>query len=170
MNPDSSLGRRPLKAKLHTDGGARGNPGPAGIGVVLRDDSGKVIGEISRPIGETTNNVAEYTAVIEGLKLALQLGITDIEVQIDSKLVVSQLSGDWKIKSDGLRGLAVEARRLLNRFSSAKLTHVGRAQNADADKLVNLALDAAQDLGPEWEPEEDDDRPRPGPGQTSLLD
>lgn len=161
-----------MKAKLHTDGGARGNPGPAGIGVVLRAGAGEVIGEISKTIGETTNNVAEYTAVIEGLKLALDLGVTDIEVQIDSKLVVSQLSGDWKIKSDTLRGLAVEARRLLNRFASAKLTHVGRAQNADADKLVNQALDAAEanDLEPEWEPDEDDDRPRPGPGQTSLLD
>ena len=158
-----------MRARLHTDGGARGNPGPAGIGVVVRDGAGKVIGEISKAIGETTNNVAEYTAVIEGLKLALELGVTDIEVRIDSKLVVSQLSGDWKIKSDGLRGLAVEARRLLNRFSSAKLTHVGRDQNADADKLVNQALDA-QELEPLWEPEEDDDRPRPGPGQTSLLD
>jgi len=93
-------------------------------------------------------------------------------VQMDSKLVVMQLSGEWKIKSDGLRGLAVEARRLLNRFSSAKLTHVGRAQNADADKLVNQALDAYQDLGPLWPPDvegDQDDRPRPGPGQTSLL-
>ncbi|MGH2827338.1 MAG: reverse transcriptase-like protein [Actinomycetota bacterium] len=158
-----------MKATLHADGGARGNPGPAGIGVVLRDDSGRVVGELSEVIGEATNNVAEYNAVIEGLKLAHELGVTDIEIQLDSKLVVMQLSGKWKIKSDALRGLAVEARRLLNRFSSTKLTHVGRDQNADADKLVNQALDAAQDLGPPWEPDEDDDRPRPGPGQTSLL-
>ena len=158
-----------MKATLHTDGGARGNPGPAAIGAVLRDGSDHVVGEISKVIGDTTNNIAEYTAVIEGLKLAHELGVTDIEVQMDSKLVVMQLSGEWKIKSDGLRGLAVEARRLLNRFSSAKLTHVRREQNADADKLVNQALDA-QELEPLWEPEEDDDRPRPGPGQTSLLD
>ena len=168
-----------MKATLHADGGARGNPGPAGIGVVLRDDSGGVIGELSEVIGEATNNVAEYNAVIEGLKLAHELGVTDIEIQLDSKLVVMQLLGEWKIKSDALRGLAVEARRLLSRFSSTKLTHVGREQNADADKLVNQALDASsdrlddpagqQDLGPLWEPDEDDDRPRPGPGQTSLL-
>ncbi len=168
-----------MKATLHTDGGARGNPGPAAIGAVLRDGSNHVVGEISKVIGDTTNHIAEYTAVIEGLKLAHELGVTDIEVQMDSKLVVMQLSGEWKIKSDGLRGLAVEARRLLNRFSSAKLTHVGREANADADKLVNQALDASsdrlddragqQDLEPLWEPDEDDDRPRPGPGQTSLL-
>ncbi|MDQ4057745.1 MAG: reverse transcriptase-like protein [Actinomycetota bacterium] len=158
-----------MKATLHADGGARGNPGPAGIGVVLRDDSGRVVGELSEGIGEATNNVAEYNAVIEGLRLAHELGVTDIEIQLDSKLVVMQLSGEWKIKSDALRGLAVEARRLLNRFSSTKLTHVGREQNADADKLVNQALDASGDLGLLWEPDEDDDRPRPGPGQTSLL-
>lgn len=158
-----------MRATLHADGGARGNPGPAGIGVVLRDDSGRVVGELSEVIGEATNNVAEYNAVIEGLKLAHELGVTDIEIQLDSKLVVMQLSGEWKIKSDALRRLAVEARRLLNRFSSTKLTHVGREQNADADKLVNQALDASGDLGLLWEPDEDDDRPRPGPGQTSLL-
>jgi ribonuclease HI len=158
-----------MRATLHADGGARGNPGPAGIGVVLRDDSGRVVGELSEVIGEATNNVAEYNAVIEGLKLAHELGVTDIEIQLDSKLVVMQLSGEWKIKSDALRRLAVEARRLLNRFSSTKLTHVGREQNADADKLVNQALDASGGLGPLWEPDEDDDRPRPGPGQTSLL-
>jgi ribonuclease H / adenosylcobalamin/alpha-ribazole phosphatase len=130
--------------------------------------------EIARVIGETTNNVAEYTAVIEGLKLAHERGVTDIVVNLDSKLVVHQLRGDWKIKSDALRGLAVEAERLLNRFQSAKLEHVPRAENADADKLVNQALDAAETdvLGPQWMPpeEEDDGRPRPGPGQTSLLD
>jgi ribonuclease HI len=160
-----------VKATLHCDGGARGNPGPAAIGVVLRDSSGGAVGEIARTIGETTNNVAEYTAVIEGLKLALERGVTDIDVHLDSQLVVSQLRGEWKIKSAGLRGLAVEARRLLGRFSSFSLTHVRRAHNADADKLVNQALDAdqADELGPEWVPDEDDGRPRPGPGQTSLL-
>ena len=138
------------------------------------DSSGADLDSISRTIGETTNNVAEYTAVIEGLKLALERGVTDIEVKLDSKLVVHQLNGEWKIKSDALRGLAVEAKRLLNRFHSAKLQHVDRGKNSAADALVNQALDAAQleDLGPQWmQPDEEDDgRPRPGPGQTSLLD
>ncbi|MGH2774023.1 MAG: ribonuclease HI family protein [Actinomycetota bacterium] len=163
-----------MPATLYADGGARGNPGPAAIGVVLRDSEGAELDTISRTIGETTNNVAEYTAVIEGLKLAQERGVTDLEVKLDSKLVVHQLNGDWKIKSDALRGLAVEAKRLLNRFRSAKLEHVARGRNSDADKLVNQALDAAQleDLGPQWVPpdEEDDGRPKPGPGQTSLLD
>jgi ribonuclease H / adenosylcobalamin/alpha-ribazole phosphatase len=163
-----------VAATLHADGGARGNPGPAAIGVVLRDSSGADMAEIARVIGESTNNVAEYTAVIEGLKLALERGVTDIVVNLDSKLVVHQLRGEWKIKNEALRGLAVEARRLLNRFKSAKLEHVPRADNADADKLVNQALDAAEIdvLGPQWMPpdESDDGRPKPGPGQTSLLD
>jgi ribonuclease HI len=163
-----------VPATLFADGGARGNPGPAAIGVVLTDSTGADLDAISRTIGETTNNVAEYTAVIEGLKLALERGVTDIEVKLDSKLVVHQLTGDWKIKSDSLRGLAVEARRLLNRFHSATIEHVARGNNSAADALVNQALDAAQleDLGPQWTPpdEEDDGRPRPGPGQTSLLD
>jgi ribonuclease HI len=164
-----------VAATLYADGGARGNPGPAAIGVVLRDSEGAELDTISRSIGETTNNVAEYTAVIEGLKLAHARGVTDLEVKLDSKLVVHQLNGEWKIKSDALRGLAVEAKRLLNRFRAVKLEHVARGKNSDADKLVNQALDAAQvgELGAQWMPpdeEEDDGRPKPGPGQTSLLD
>ncbi|MGH2751757.1 MAG: ribonuclease HI family protein [Actinomycetota bacterium] len=161
-----------MRATLHADGGARGNPGPAAIGVVLRDSAGADLGAVSRTIGETTNNVAEYRAVIEGLRLALERGVTDIEVRLDSKLVVHQLEGEWKIKSEALRGLAVEARRLLNRFESAALDHVPRSQNADADKLVNQALDGelVDELGSQWMPPDDDDRPKPGPGQTSLLD
>ena len=163
-----------MPATLYADGGARGNPGPAAIGVVLRDSEGAELDTISRSIGETTNNVAEYTAVIEGLKLAHARGVTDLEVKLDSKLVVHQLSGEWKIKSDALRGLAVEAKRLLNRFRAVELEHVARGKNSDADKLVNQALDAAQvgELGAQWMPpdEEDDGRPKPGPGQTSLLD
>jgi ribonuclease HI len=163
-----------VPATLYADGGARGNPGPAAIGVVLTDSTGADLDVISRTIGETTNNVAEYTALIEGLKLALERGVTDIEVKLDSKLVVHQLNGEWKIKSDALRGLAVEAKRLLNRFHSSKVEHVARAGNAAADALVNQALDSAQleHMGPQWmaQDEEDDGRPRPGPGQTSLLD
>jgi ribonuclease H / adenosylcobalamin/alpha-ribazole phosphatase len=130
-----------MKATLHADGGARGNPGPAGIGVVLKDEAGEVLAEVARGIGETTNNVAEYEAVIAGLELALARGVKVVDVNLDSELVVSQLKGEWKIKNDRLRGLAVRARALLNRFESASIRHVMRAQNADADRLANLGMD-----------------------------
>lgn len=132
-----------MKAVLHADGGARGNPGPAGIGVVLKDESGAVIGEIAQGIGRATNNVAEYKALIAGLELALARGVTQIEVYLDSELVVSQLRGEWKIKKDTLRSLAVEARRLLNRFDISSLSHVPRGMNEDADKLANQGMDQA---------------------------
>ena len=132
-----------MKATLFTDGGARGNPGPAGIGVVLRDTSGEVIGEIAEGIGSETNNVAEYSALIAGLELALSKGVTEIEVFMDSELVINQLKGEWKIKNDRLRTLAVKARALLNRFESHVLAHVRRELNSDADKLANQGMDAA---------------------------
>ena len=136
-----------MKAKLHTDGGARGNPGPAGIGVLLATPTGEVIGEVAEGIGRATNNVAEYKALIAGLELALAHEVTDLEVFVDSELVVSQLNGSWKIKNDALRHLAIEARRLMNRFESISLSHVRRELNAEADKLANQGMDnAALDL------------------------
>jgi ribonuclease HI len=132
-----------VKARLHTDGGARGNPGPAGIGVVLRDTDGVVIDEIARGIGETTNNVAEYEALIAGLELALDHDVSDIEIHVDSELVVQQVRGAWKIKNDRLRTLAVRARALMGRFRSSSISHVGRERNADADKLANQGMDQA---------------------------
>jgi ribonuclease HI len=129
------------KGRLHVDGGARGNPGPAGIGVVLTDGSGKVVAEIAQGIGITTNNVAEYRALISGLELALEQGVTDVEVLMDSELVVSQVRGEWKIKNERLRALAVKARILMGRFDSASLEHVPRARNADADRLANQGMD-----------------------------
>ncbi len=131
------------RASLYTDGGARGNPGPAGIGAVLRDDSGEVIGEIARGIGEATNNIAEYAALIAGLELALDKGVREIEIYMDSELVVSQLLGRWKIKKDTLRPLAVKARALMGRFDSFSLSHVPRELNAEADRLANQGMDAA---------------------------
>ena len=133
-----------MKATLFTDAGARGNPGPAGIGVILKDESGKVIGEVAEGIGVTTNNVAEYKALIAGLELAREKGITDLEVFMDSKLVVFQVLGEWKIKNNALRPLAVRARNLIDAFDSWSLSHVGREENADADKLANQGMDAAQ--------------------------
>jgi ribonuclease HI len=135
--------RYPVKAVLRTDGGARGNPGPAGIGVVLEDASGAVMAEVGRPLGHATNNVAEYTALITGLEIALENGVTEVEVYVDSELVAQQVAGRWKIKNDTLRGLAVDARRLLDRFESAHITHVPRARNAAADALANQGMDAA---------------------------
>lgn len=133
-----------MRAVLHTDGGARGNPGPAGIGVVLRREDGEVVAEIARGIGEATNNVAEYKALIAGLELALERGVSDIEVMIDSELVVSQISGEWKIKNDRLRNLAAKAQVLLNKFARASVVHVRREMNADADKLANQGMDQAE--------------------------
>jgi ribonuclease HI len=131
-----------VKATLHTDGGARGNPGPAGIGAVLYDEAGREIGVVSESLGTTTNNVAEYKALIAGLEMALEQGVTDIEVKCDSQLVVSQVSGDWKIKNDRLRSLAAKAERLLYKFERYSLDHVGRKANARADELANDAMDA----------------------------
>ncbi len=111
--------------------------------MLLRDEYGEVIAEIAQGIGEATNNVAEYAAVIAGLELAHQKGVTDIEIFMDSELVVSQLLGKWKIKKDTLRPLAVKARALMNRFESCELKHVRRELNADADRLANQGMDAA---------------------------
>lgn len=142
-----------MKARLHTDGGARGNPGPAGIGAVLFDEQDNVIGELGRGIGNTTNNVAEYMALIEGLEMALQAGVTDIRVCLDSQLVVSQVKGEWKIKNERLRQLAAKAQIRLSKFNSATLEHVRREHNADADKLANQGMDRAE-LDLEDEPEQ----------------
>lgn len=147
-----------LRARLHADGGARGNPGPAGIGVILRDPDGRVIGEIARPLGVCTNNEAEYQALIAGLELALEAGVTDLEIFMDSQLVVSQVKGEWKIRKEHLRALAVRARALLGRFPKATLAHVERGGNEDADKLANQAMDAAALEG------------SPSNGQGSLLE
>jgi ribonuclease HI len=143
-----------VRAILNADGGARGNPGPAGIGVVLQDDSGKVFGEIARGIGHATNNVAEYSALIAGLEMAQEKGVTDIEVKVDSELVASQIKGKWKIKNDRLRQLAVSARRLLGEFDSWTIAHVPREENAGADALANQGMDEAEVLGTEPLPEQ----------------
>jgi len=132
-----------LKGTIHTDGGARGNPGPAGIGVVIKDASGDVVAEVAEGIGVTTNNIAEYKALIAGLELGHAKGFTEVDVFMDSELVVSQVKGEWKIKSEGLRPLAVQARKLIGRFDKWTLQHVRRERNADADKLANQGMDAA---------------------------
>jgi ribonuclease HI len=130
---------------VYFDGGARGNPGPAAIGAVVWDDTVDPptrLASVSEYIGETTNNVAEYRAVIAGLEAALATGARRVLVRGDSLLVIEQLRGKWKVKNAALRLLHDEARTLLAQFDEVELEHVVRAYNADADALVNAALDA----------------------------
>lgn len=130
---------------VEADGGARGNPGPAGWGAVVRDaDSGRVVRESSEAIGIATNNVAEYRGLIAGLQAAADLGATEVEVRMDSKLVIEQMSGRWKIKHPGLRPLAAQAADLVRRFDRVRWQWVPRERNRDADRLANEAMDAAQ--------------------------
>ena len=131
-------------AIIHADGGSRGNPGPAAIGAVVADEGGAVLHEVSERIGVTTNNVAEYRALIAGLRAALDLHFDAARVRMDSELVIKQLRGEYRVKNEGLRPLYEEARRLLARFAAIDLKHVPRAQNREADALVNRALDAAR--------------------------
>jgi len=131
---------------VYCDGGARGNPGPAAIGAVVLDPSTSPptrLATVSERIGSTTNNVAEYRAVIAGLAAAHPFGARSVEVRGDSMLVIEQLAGRWKVRQPHLRPLHAEARALLDRFDHVELRHVPRAQNADADALVNAALDLA---------------------------
>ena len=131
---------------MYCDGGARGNPGPAAIGAVVLDpsvDPPQVLATVSERIGETTNNVAEYEAVIAGLKAAKPFGARRIQVRADSLLVIKQLQGEYRVRQAHLKPLHAEARELLRGYAHVDLAHVPRAQNADADALVNAALDAA---------------------------
>ena len=127
---------------VNVDGGARGNPGPAAIGVVLRNGEGEVLGEVGETIGEATNNVAEYRALLRGIELAAEHGAAELELVGDSELVVRQVEGRYKVKNAGMKELHQEVKRALREFDSWSIRHVRRAENADADRLVNEALDA----------------------------
>ncbi|MCA1838771.1 MAG: reverse transcriptase-like protein [Actinomycetota bacterium] len=132
---------------LHTDGGARGNPGPAGIGAVLRDPRGNVVSEISQAIGWTTNNVAEYQGLIVGLQVAADQGARSIEVYMDSLLVVQQMKGVFKVKNEGLKPLHVKAKELLAPFDMVRFYAIPREKNAHADRLMNKGIDDAEAAG-----------------------
>lgn len=136
-----------MRATLHTDGAARRKlsapTGPAGIGAVLRSESGDIIGEIAKGIGVATNNVAEYTALIEGLQMALDAGVTDIAVYVDSPVVAGHLLKGHRVKADHLRPLVERVRQLLDLFLTSSLVRVPRALNAHADKLANQGIDHA---------------------------
>ena len=136
-----------MRATLNTDGAARhktGEPtGPAGIGAVLRSESGAIIGEIARGIGVATNNVAEYTALIAGLQMALEAGVTDIDVHFDSPVLAGHFVKGHRVKADHLRPLVERVHQLLDLFSTSSLVRVPRALNADADRLANQGIDQA---------------------------
>jgi len=132
-----------VKARLFTDGGARGNPGPAAYGFVLEADDGTVLAAEGEAIGVATNNVAEYSGLIAGLRRALELHVPEVEVVSDSELLVKQMRGEYKVKNETLRGLSLEAARLARQIGNVEYRHVKRAHNELADRLVNEALDAA---------------------------
>jgi ribonuclease HI len=124
------------------DGAARGNPGPAGIGVELRTPDGAVVDRIARGIGVATNNVAEYTAAIEGLRRAAELGAREVVLRSDSRLLVQQLLGRFKVKNPVLQRLHREAESVLIGFERARIEHVPRERNREADRLANQGVDA----------------------------
>jgi len=131
------------KLTIFTDGGARGNPGPAGIGAVILGEKGKAVAKISKYIGETTNNQAEYKALIAALTKAKDLGACELEVFLDSELVVKQLNREYRVKDKDLAPLFVQAYNISLGFKKIVFKHVSREKNMLADKLVNLALDRA---------------------------
>ncbi|MFC7546182.1 bifunctional RNase H/acid phosphatase [Plantactinospora sp. GCM10030261] len=139
---------------VEADGGARGNPGPAGYGAVVRDaDTGEVLAERSESIGVATNNVAEYQGLIAGLEAAAEVGAARVAVRMDSKLVVEQMCGRWQIKNPGLRPLAARAAALVRRFDGVTFDWIPRDRNRHADALANAAMDLAAGRAPAVEPE-----------------
>jgi len=133
-----------VKARLFTDGGARGNPGPAAYGYVLQADDGTVLAAHGEAIGLATNNVAEYRGLVAGLAMAVELVVPELEVISDSELLVKQMRGEYKVKNGALRVLSLEAARLAERIGKVEYVHVRRAHNELADRLVNEALNDAE--------------------------
>ncbi len=136
-----------MRAIVHVDGGARGNPGPAAAGCVISTPAGEILGEYAELLGKVTNNVAEYRALLLGLRHARELGVTDVEVVNDSELIAKQINGQYKVKHAAMRPLYLEALAALREFEQWTVRTVPRAQNAQADALVNAALDQARDTG-----------------------
>ncbi|HYI66027.1 MAG TPA: ribonuclease HI family protein [Candidatus Limnocylindrales bacterium] len=135
-----------MRLLIHTDGAARGNPGPAGAGAVLRDaDDGTVLAEIAEPLGHATNNVAEWSAVRLALEEALRLGATHVDLRMDSELVARQISGIYRVKHPDLKPFHAAVMEMLRRFQGYTVGHVPRALNKDADRLSNVAIDG-------WDP------------------
>ena len=133
------------KAVVYTDGASRGNPGPAAIGAVIKDGQGRVLARISRRIGRTTNNQAEYQAIVAALEKALGLGVATVEVKSDSELAVRQINGRYRVKNTGLRPLHQRVGELRSLFQGFSIASIPRRQNVEADRLSNAALDEAVD-------------------------
>ena len=132
-----------MKARLSTDGGSRGNPGPAAAAYVLETEDGTVLDARGQTIGVATNNVAEYRALVDGLRKAVELQVEDLEVVSDSELLVKQMRGEYRVKNKALIELSLEAARLARQIPSVRYTAVRREHNELADQLVNKALDSA---------------------------
>jgi len=129
------------KLTVNVDGGARGNPGPAAIGAIVRDGDGEVLAERGERIGRATNNVAEYKALLLGIELAAELGAGELDLIGDSELIVRQVEGRYKVKDATMKELHGQVKAALAPFESWSIRHVRRESNADADRLVNAALD-----------------------------
>ena len=132
-----------MKALLWTDGGSRGNPGPAAFAYVLETEDGTVLDARGEAIGRATNNVAEYSALVAGLRKAAELGVKEVELRSDSELMVKQMRGEYRVKNRDLQGLFLDASRAARDVGRVTYTHVRREHNELADRLVNEALDAA---------------------------
>lgn len=131
-----------MDIEIYTDGASRGNPGKAGIGVIIYNTDGQVLKKDNESIGVTTNNVAEYKAVIRGLELALELGASGVKLYADSQLLVRQLSGEYRVKNEGLKPLYNKVKELTSNFKNFAAIHIPREENKEADKLANMALDS----------------------------
>ena len=135
-----------MRLLIYTDGAARGNPGPAGAGAILRDAAdGTVLAEIAEPLGHATNNVAEWTAVRLALEEALRLGATHVDLRMDSELVARQISGIYRVKHPDLKQIHAAVMGMLRRLDGYTIGHVPRALNKDADRLSNVAIDGSGD-------------------------
>ena len=130
-----------VRLRMFTDGASRGNPGEAGIGVLIEDESGHIVKKLARYLGKATNNQAEYTALIDGLKAATELGADEVSVFADSELVVKQMKGEYKVKNEDLQIKHGEAKRVAAGFKKASYTYIPREKNKEADALANEAID-----------------------------
>lgn len=131
------------RLEIYIDGGARGNPGPAGVGVVILDSAGKKIKEISKYIGEATNNIAEYNALLYGLEEALILRADELKINMDSELVAKQITGEYRVKDANIKPLFERAINMLKSLKNFEVNHIDRSENKEADKLVNKAINLA---------------------------
>jgi ribonuclease HI len=148
---------------LYTDGGSRGNPGPAGSGFVLRDASGKTVCAAGHFLGVATNNRAEYDGLIRGLRSAVSHGCRRLEVRMDSELIVRQMTGRYRVKNEGLKEPFARAQELVSRLDRVTFAHVPREQNTEADRLANEAMDTKSSVG------DPDDTCEDQKGQTTLF-